>query len=60
MSDLLSKEICNQAVMDILAATEVGKSPLRQVEEPGREEGAQEAGALEVGGQDVRGQEEHE
>jgi hypothetical protein len=45
-------EICNQAVMDFLAATDVGKFPPRQAEERGQEERGQEereSGCLERG-----------
>jgi len=45
-------EKCDQAVMDFLAATDVGKIPPRQVEERVREERAQEepeSGCLERG-----------
>jgi hypothetical protein len=38
MSKLFSTEICNQAVMDCLAATDVGKFPPRQGEERRQEE----------------------
>jgi hypothetical protein len=46
-------EICDQAVMDFLAATDVGKFPPRQAVERGREERE-----LEEHGQEERGQEE--
>ena len=42
ISELFSMEICNQAVMDFLAATDVGKFPPRQAEERGQEESGQE------------------
>ena len=42
MSELFSMEICDQAVMDFLAATEVGKFPPMQAEERGQEEREQE------------------
>jgi hypothetical protein len=55
MSELFSMEICDQAVMDFLAATDVGKFPPRQAEERGQEERGQEER-----GQEERGQEERE
>jgi hypothetical protein len=42
ISELFSMEICDQAVMDFLAATDVGKFPPRQAEERGQEESGQE------------------
>jgi len=50
MSELCSTEICDQAVMDFLAATDVGKFPPRKTKERGQE----------ACGQAERGQEEHE
>jgi len=50
MSELFSMEICDQAVMDFLAATDVGKIPPRQAEERGQvERGKQEHGQQESG-----------
>jgi len=58
ISELCSMEICDQAVMDFLAATDVGKFPPRQAEERGQEERVQEERGQEERGQEERGQEE--
>jgi hypothetical protein len=58
MSELFSMEICAQAVMDFLAATDVGKFPPRQAEERGQEERGKEKRGQEERGQEKRGQEE--
>ena len=42
ISELFSMEKCDQAVMDFLAATDVGKFPPKQAEERGQEERGQE------------------
>jgi len=42
ISELFSMEICDQAVMDLLAATDGRKFPPRQLEECGQEESGQE------------------
>jgi hypothetical protein len=42
ISELFSMEKCDQAVMDFLAATDVGKFPPKLAEEPGQEEPGQE------------------
>ena len=42
ISKLFSMEICDQAVMDFLAATDVRKFSPRQAEERGQEESRQE------------------
>jgi len=42
ISELYSMEICDQAVIDFLAATDVGKFPPKQVEEHGQEQRGQE------------------
>jgi hypothetical protein len=47
MSELFSMEICDQAVMDFLAATDVGKFQPRQAEERGQEERGQEESGQE-------------
>jgi len=54
MSELFSQEICDQAVMDFLAATDVGKFPPRQAEERGKEEPGQEEPGQEEPGQEER------
>ena len=48
MFELFSMEICDQAVMDFLAATDVGMFPPRQEEEHGQEERGQVERGLEV------------
>jgi hypothetical protein len=45
-------EICDQAVMYFLAATDVGKIPPRQAEERGQVERGQEEGGQEESGQE--------
>jgi hypothetical protein len=45
-------EKCDQAVMDFLAATDVGKFPPKLAEEPGQEVHGQEVHEQEVPGQD--------
>jgi len=45
-------EKCDQAVMDFLAATDVGKFPPKLAEEPGQEEHGQEEREQEGPGQD--------
>jgi len=40
-------DICDQAVMDFLAATDIGKFPARQGEERGQEERVQEESVRE-------------
>jgi hypothetical protein len=57
MSELFSMEICDQAVMDFLAATDVGKFPHRQAEERRQVERGQEERGQEERGQEERGQE---
>ena len=52
ISELFSMEICDQAVMDFLAATDVGKFPPRQAEERGQEEREQEERGQEQSGQE--------
>jgi len=47
ISELFSTEICDQAVMDFLASTKVGKFPPRQAEERVQEERGQEDGGQE-------------
>ena len=42
ISELFSMEKCDQAVMDFLAATDVGKFPPKLAEEPGQEEPGQD------------------
>jgi hypothetical protein len=42
ISELFSMEKCNQAVMDFLAATDVGKFPPKLAEERGQEERGQD------------------
>ena len=52
ISEQFSMDICDQAVMDCLAATDFGKFPPRQAEEPGLEQNGQEeheSGCLERG-----------
>jgi len=50
MSELFSMEICQQGVMDFLAATDVGKFPPRLAEQRGQEErGQQERRQVESG-----------
>jgi hypothetical protein len=51
MSELFSMEICNQVVMDFLAATDVGKFPHRQAEERRQAEHAQGERGHEESGQ---------
>jgi hypothetical protein len=60
MSELFSMEICNQAVMNFLAATDVGKFPLRLAEERGQEERAVEECGQEERRQEESGQEQRE
>jgi hypothetical protein len=64
MSEMFSTMICNQVVLDFLAATDVRKFPPRQAEEcrqeeHGQEEPRQEEPRQEERGQEKRGQEEH-
>jgi hypothetical protein len=47
-------EICDQAVMDFLAATDIGKFPSRQEEECGQEERGQEERGQEESRQEDR------
>jgi len=58
ISELFSMEICNQAVVDFLAATDVGRLPPRQAEQGGQEQGGQEQGGQVQGGQEQGWQEE--
>jgi len=60
MSELFSMEICHQAVMDFLAATDVGKRPPRQGEERGEEEPRLEEPRQEEHRQEECGEEERE
>jgi hypothetical protein len=55
MSELFSMEICDEAVMDFLAATDVGKFPPRQADDREQEDRGQKER-----GQEECGQEEHE
>jgi hypothetical protein len=64
MSEMFSTMICNQVVLDFLAATDVRKFPPRPAEEcrqeeHGQEEPRQEEPRQEERGQEKRGQEEH-
>jgi hypothetical protein len=54
MSELFSMEICDQAVMDFLAATDVGKFPHRQAVERGQDERGKEERGQEESGQEER------